>query len=60
MGEYQSSQTGLTVNQVATAFGGASPSSPTGMPRRCSSVAEHPLGKRKVEGPILSIGSHPF
>ena len=30
MGEYQSSQLGLTVNQVTTVYGGASPSSPTG------------------------------
>jgi adenine-specific DNA-methyltransferase len=36
LGEYQSSQLGLTVNQMASAFGGANPSSPTqnrwGMP----------------------------
>lgn len=56
LGDYQSSQTGLTVNQMASAFGGASPSSPTAR-RRCSSVAEHSLGKGKVVGPILTIGS---
>ncbi len=50
---------GLTVNQVTTVFGGANPSSPTRQ-CRCSSVVEHSLGKGKVEGSILSIGSRQF
>ena len=49
MGSYPSGQRGLTVNQLAAAFGGSNPSPPTFAALIAQSV-EHILGKNGVMG----------
>ncbi len=49
MGSYPSGQRGLTVNQLAKAFGGSNPSLPTFYALIAQSV-EHVLGKNGVMG----------
>ena len=61
MGSYQSGQMGLTVTQLAFAFGGSNPSLPTRMKQRRESVGsfgiaevaqliEHETSKLRVAG----------
>gem|GEM_PF-852273 len=62
-GSYRSGQTGLTVNQLAYAFGGSNPPLPTrpacrwSYPCPSSSGVEHNLGKVGVTGSIPVSGS---
>jgi hypothetical protein len=49
MGGYPSGQRGLTVNQLADAFGGSNPSPPTFVALIAQTV-EHILGKNGVMG----------
>jgi hypothetical protein len=49
LGGYPSGQRGLTVNQLAEAFGGSNPSPPTFVALIAQSV-EHILGKNGVMG----------
>ncbi len=48
MGSYPSGQRGLTVNQLAKAFGGSNPSLPTSA--LIAQLVEHILGKNGVMG----------
>jgi len=62
-GGYPSGQRGLTVNQLAEAFGGSNPSPPTPGMRRAARLAhvaqsaEHVLGKNGVMGSNPIVGS---
>ena len=49
LGSYPSGQRGLTVNQLAKAFGGSNPSLPTSA--LIAQLVEHILGKNGVMGP---------
>ena len=55
MGGYPSGQRGLTVNQLAEAFGGSNPSPPTFVALIAQSV-EHILGKNGVTSSNLVVG----
>ncbi len=59
LGGYPSGQRGLTVNQLADAFGGSNPSPPTdaGRPALIAQMVEHTLGKGGVMGSIPIEGS---
>ena len=54
-GSYQSGQMGLTVTQLAYAFGGSNPSLPTQIAE--VSAVEHFLGKEEVPSSSLGLGS---
>ncbi len=69
MGSYPSGQRGLTVNQLADAFGGSNPSLPTFhqefvlvnvQKALIAQLAEHTLGKGEVMGSNLIEGSFEF